>query len=158
MIGFNIRKKSLNSSSSAEIYKTNDLKKKKDTIVQNHSGLQEPSTRISDEILSAGWREGKPSFSRAPPRHRQGTQVEALSSFLFHLTVGIVKGILLLCFTLGSEINLLAYGERVMSFATEKPNQQTAMGVLLAGASVLSLWEGEINVWSQKNPSWGYFL
>ena len=47
--------------------------------------------------------------------------------------------ILLLCFTVGSEINLLSYQERVMLFAVEKPNQQTAMEVLLAGIIVLSL-------------------
>lgn len=47
--------------------------------------------------------------------------------------------ILLLCFTRGCERNLLSYQDRVLLFATEKPNQQAAMEVLLAGVFVLSL-------------------
>lgn len=41
-----------------------------------------------------------------------------------------------------------------MSFATEKPNQQTATGVLL----VLSPWEWKSNVSDPKRTFWGYFL
>lgn len=60
--------------------------------------------------------------------------------------------ILLLCFTVGCERNLLSYQDRVMLFATEKPNQQTAMEVLLAGVFVLSLQVRKITAFDPKEP------
>lgn len=72
---------------------------------------------------------------------------------LFHLEVGIVKDIPLLGSTLGSEMNLLSYRERVMSCATEKPNQQTATGVLLAGVCIVTVRMKKVMCLIRKEPS-----
>ena len=101
----------------------------------------------------------EPSDKCTGPTTHFGSQTSAgdeggtLSFFLFHLKMGIVWGILLLGFTLGSEINLLSYQEGVMLLAVEKLNQQTAVQVFLKGVFVSSLWKRKITVFDPKRTS-----
>lgn len=99
----------LNLSGSEEIYKLRHVTQKK-TIEQSTEELKSPAkhsrikkSRHFDEIPPAGYKESKPISTSVLPRHLQGMKVGP--SVLFsHLKMGIVQGILLLGFTLGSEI------------------------------------------------------
>lgn len=64
------------------------------------------------------------------------------------------KSLLLLCFTPGSERNLLSHWETVMLSAAEKPNQQLTTEMLAVGTfiCIIAKWERQLKCVIQKQP------
>ena len=151
MMDFHIKREtsSLNLSGSEEIYKLRHMTQKK--IIEQ--SIQELKNSKIEEFWwnSSCWVQGTQAhIYQCPSQTPAGDEGGTLSFFLFHLKMGIVRGILLLGFTLGSEINLLSYQEGVMLLAVEKLNQQTAVEVFLKGVFVSSLWKRKITVFDPK--------
>lgn len=97
--------------------------KKKETIEQNIQDFKNPVLGFLMTFYLLGTRKASQHLPVLLQSTRRRCGEELSGSFLFHLKVGIMQGILLLCFTWGSEINLLSYQERAMLLAVEKPNQ-----------------------------------
>lgn len=153
MIDFHVKRgtSTLNLSGSEEIYKLRHMTQKKETIEQSIQDFKNPVRGFLMEFLLLGTGKASPYLPGPLPDTCRGWRWDC--SLLFHLKMEIVRGILLLGFTMGSEINLLSYQEGVMLFAVEKLNQQTAMEVFLKGVFVSSLWKRKITVFDPKRAS-----